>query len=326
MFPTVDLYGIKSWFRFGFLFVIGFILCFLIHIFPLQNPVYAESGVSKQLVEQGIASYQKNQFSEAIAFWEQALSQLLSNEDKVIVYNNLAQAYRKIGQLDQAIEAWEKAIQLSPFNNELEVAKFKIEQGQTYSELGQHEQAIKLLESVLKIAKENKDEELAAIAQGSLANSYWALGDYSTALIAGQASVIIAQNINNNSYLATALNNLGNIYFSLAEKEIFQANLADLEGDIFGKEELEALAESHFQTALNTFQKSVEISETVGGMTAIRTRLNFNRMLRQLPLDLLKESTEILVRENQNEILSLLNNQPPSRDKAYALINLADSL
>lgn len=79
-------------------------LCCIVNILPSSQAnwqVAANSLSSSQLVQQGIERYQVGKYTEAIALWQQALSEI--SEDTAIVRSNLAQAYRQIGQGSQAI-------------------------------------------------------------------------------------------------------------------------------------------------------------------------------------------------------------------------------
>ena len=55
-------------------------------------------------VQQGIAHYQAGDFAAAIEAWLEALSTISHPLNRAAVLNNLALAYQKIGQFDQAID------------------------------------------------------------------------------------------------------------------------------------------------------------------------------------------------------------------------------
>src|SRR5205085_2990317 len=94
-------------YRFSFLYFAGFVLCLTLGVFPIrQTPVVAQSNSAEQLVRAGIEQYKAGKFNEAIALWQQVLPQIKEAQDKAAVHTNLALAYRQIGQLTEAFQAW----------------------------------------------------------------------------------------------------------------------------------------------------------------------------------------------------------------------------
>jgi tetratricopeptide (TPR) repeat protein len=332
--------------HFSLLFLVGFTLCLVVNTVPwqLNRQVAAQSLPSNQLVQQGIECYEEGKFTSAITLWQQALSQTLGTKDKAVVHSNLAQAYRQIGQLAQAIAQWEQAIQIYRSEDDASrrfVAPLLAEQAQAYNDLGQHQRAILLSQSAIEIAGKNQDQLVVAAAWGGLGNAYWALGNYEQALAAHQASLNIARKLRNPGYITTALNNLGNVFTSRAERYRYQANAAQLEGDSQQEARLTQLAAQDTTAALNAFKQSVRESQALGGipgsslrmslgMAEVRALLNLNRLLEQdyANRDAARSPLpkQDLILSNRNRILALLEAQPDSRDKAYALINLVASL
>ncbi|MBD1832755.1 CHAT domain-containing protein [Cyanobacteria bacterium FACHB-472] len=355
----------RGWHRFSLLFLSGFILCFALNALPiksagvsvatqpfsdkadltpqppslsgkgekLQEPLpYKEKLTEKYgvathqtsviastssvgLVQQGIERYQVGNFTEAIALWQEALAQTKQAKDRAVIHTNLAVAYRQTGKIDRAIASWEQAIQIyaKDGKSDRQIAKLLTEQAQAYSDLGQYRKAIALLQPDIKIS----DKSTQAAAQGALGNAYWALGDYEQALAAHDASLKIARELQSNNLQSTALNNRGNVYLSRAERYRYQATLARLEGDPQFKE-LTKLAENDVNAAQSSFQESVAVG---GSGSAIQALLNLNRLLERSPSPNLAE-----IANNRNSALALIEQAPDSRDKAYALINIADSL
>jgi len=84
-----------------------------------------------------------------------------------------------------------------------------LEQAQSYSSLGQPRAAITLLcgaysgdqvcvrESALQIARAQKDRQTEAAVLGSLGNAYLLMGEYNQAIAYLQASLKVANEINN---------------------------------------------------------------------------------------------------------------------------------
>lgn len=331
---------VSRWHRFSFLLLASLFFCLGIHaMLPGQadqlatatqrqlitSTLVSTSGVvDSQVVQQGLERYQAGKFAEAIALWQQALPQIWADKDRVIVLNNLALAYRQTGKLSEAITHWEQAVQIYRSQRDpvmrQPLAGILIEQAQAYNALGQHQRAITMLQSALEITQQTKNPLHEAAAQGAIGNAYWALGDYELALTAQQTSLKIARELNNPIYIATALNNLGNIYVGRGIRYGYQATVANLEGD---DKEAEALTQSAIadQTeARKLFEQSVQTAKNVTAWEEIRGLMNLTRLLQQS-----SPTSENLIVSNWQRVQELLNTLPDSRDKAYALINLAES-
>ncbi len=353
-----------SWFSRRFvhrilLFILGASFC----VFPvvvegkMPGLAVAQSVSSSQLVDQGVRSYQAGKYPEAIAVWEQALRQPLSPSDRATVQSNLGQAYRQVGQLDKAIAQWEQVIQFykkqGDASSQKALAQLLTEQAQAYSDLGQHKTAIDRLQAAIELAQKERDDLTEAAAQGALGNAHWALGAYDDALTAHQKSLGLACRLDNQSYVTTALNNLGNVFVSRSERFRYQSNAASLEGDTTTEQQLTRQANHDSRVALAAYLRSAEISRSVGNLAEAKALLNLNRLLDQLPVAspvsmpelacetlnfkaLLSPSEKSLpspsatlnrelIARNRHRILALLEGEPDSQDKAYGYINLANS-
>jgi CHAT domain-containing protein len=353
-----------SWFSRWFvhrilLFILGASFC----VFPvvvegkMSGLAVAQSVSSSQLVDQGVRSYQTGKYPEAIAVWEQALKQPLSPSDRATVQSNLGQAYRQVGQLDKAIAQWEQVIQFykkqGDASSQKALAQLLTEQAQAYSDLGQHKTAIDRLQAAIELAQKERDDLTEAAAQGALGNAHWALGAYDDALTAHQKSLGLACRLDNQSYVTTALNNLGNVFVSRSERFRYQSNAASLEGDTTTEQRLTRQANHDNRVALAAYLRSAEISRSVGNLAEAKALLNLNRLLDQLPVAspvsmpelacetlnfkaLLSPSEKSLpspsatlnrelIARNRHRILALLEGEPDSQDKAYGYINLANS-
>jgi len=344
------------WRRFGIFFLASLVVCFVLHAWSegQAEPLTAapetqllSSPSQNQLVQQGIERYQAGKFTEAIALWQQALPQISAAKDRAVIYSNLALAYRQTGQLAGAIAQWEQAIQIYRAQNEAmrqPLAGLLIEQAQAYTDLGQQRVAIPLLQSAIQIALQNQDRLTEAAAQGALGNAHWALGEYEQALKAQKNSLKIAQELNNATYIATALNDLGNVYVGRGARYSYQAMLADLEGDDQQAARLSQIAEQDKAKARQSFEQSAETARGVAGFEEVRGLMNLNRLLEKgtedrgqpagkdsssslianRPSPMINPSDQDLMVRNWNRVGELLTSAPNSRDKAYALINLAE--
>ncbi len=343
----------QRWCRFTVLFLANLLLCISIHNWSSGQWIFSAVALEMptvistsqvQLVQRGIEFYQAGKFTEAIATWEQALPQITTPKDKAIVHTNLAAAYRQIGQLPQAIAQWEQALQIyrtqEDKSSRKALATSLTEQAQAYSDLGQHQRSITLLESAISLAVENQDPLIEAAAQGALGNAHWALGNYDQALVAQQTSLKIARQLNNTRYIATALNNLGNIYVSQATRYSYQAQLAQLEGDDQQTIRLTQAANQDRAQARTFFEQSAQTAQPLGGLEEVRALMNLNHLIirSHLPISAgnsLKELTrlqrpltateqEFIIR-NGKRVKELLVKVPDSWEKAYTLINLAEN-
>ncbi len=310
--------------RFSILFLAGFVLCLTLSILPVrQTTVVAQSNSADQLVSTGIEQYKAGKFNEAIALWQQVLPQITEAKDRAAVHTNLALAYRQIGQLTRATQEWEQAIQIYQRQDDeaarSQLPKLLTEQAQTYNELGQNRRAIKILQSAVELTKQNPDSRTQAATLGALGNAYWAVGNYEQALLSHQASLKIARQLNPD-YLATSLNNLGNLYISRSERYRYQANIARVEGDDTENTRLIQLEQQEIAAARSAFEESLRQTQALGGIAQIRALLNLNRLLEQLP-----SPDWAAIARNRQQSLALVETLPDSRDKVYILINLAES-
>ncbi|AFZ18388.1 CHAT domain-containing protein [Allocoleopsis franciscana] len=324
----------QHWHRFSLLFLASLVFCCVFHFGSLRQVAHSATPQRQftasipsqepysQVVQQGVERYQAGKFTEAIALWQKVLSQITSPKERAALYSNLALAYRQIGQSGKAIAHWQQAIQIYQHQDDQaarsQLPKLLTEQAQAYNELGQNRQAIKILQSALERAKQIPDLQTQAATLGALANAYWAVGNYEKALFSHQASLKIARQLNTPDYIASSLNNLGNLYISRSERYRYQANVARVEGDEPEKIRLMQLAEQEMTAAQSAFNESLRETQAVGGITYVKTLLNLNRLLEQLP-----SPDWAAIARNREKLLVRVETLPDSRDKAYILINLA---
>ncbi|MEQ9669174.1 CHAT domain-containing protein [Coleofasciculus sp. G2-EDA-02] len=339
-------HGWQLWRRFIGLSLASLVFCISFHPWftgqaesatEIQQQQLLTPTAEKQLVSKGIESYQIGEFAQAITFWEQALPQITDEKDRAIVHNNLALAYRQMGELAQAIAHWEKAIQIyqafPDAENRKQIAGLLTEQAQTYNDLGQHPRAITLLESAIELTTKYPDPLTEAAAQGALGNAHWSLGNYDQALSAHKRSLKIARELNNTSFIATALNNLGNVYMSQATRYSYQAQVAELEGDIEQTTRLTQEAIQDWTQARTFFEQSLQTAQALESLTEIKALMNLNRWVISRHLvnvgnnsaQPLSSADQEFLQTNWQRVRELLVRIPDSRQKAYTLINLAQS-
>lgn len=331
----------RRFYRFKFLFLISFILSLLINMTPVGWgwQISLAQSPTPPLLQSGQARYQAGEFSQAIAQWQQALAQAKTGLEKATLHTHLGRAYRQVGNLEAAIAQWQKAIELYNLSadppGQQAVARILTQQAQAYSEQGQHQQAKTLLESATQLAEKSQDTMTGAIAQAALGKAYWGLGDYDRAeaahlrslqLATGTATdqsdpLSLATKLPQSDYAATLLKNLGNVYLSRADRFLFQANAACLQkSDKQARELLLNAVNPNADKAAKTLKQSITASQ--GGMATVQALLNYSQLLTRFPD---ASSTVNLVTPYQEQARRLLVDLPDSRDKAYALITLAQT-
>jgi superkiller protein 3 len=120
-------------------------------------------------------------------------------------WNGLGDVYRALQQYDQAIEAYQKAIQLKndeawPYHNLAFV----------YKSLGHHQQAATLYQQAIERFKPDKHK---AVAWNNLGNVYTALGRYEAAVEAYQEATRL------NAAYALPWNSMGEVYNRMGQEE-----------------------------------------------------------------------------------------------------------
>lgn len=296
---------------------------------PHTGRLDTEFRSASSLVDAGLAAYERGEFVAAIETWQQALDTPLAAADVATVYGNLAAAYQAIGQPERAAIAWNSAIdyyETQP-DNDLIVAQLLVEQAQSFDTLGQHKRAIELLERAIALADSADDAETLAAANGALGNAQWAAGDYEQAIRAHRASLEIARETENVLFSAIAYNNLGNVYESQVQRFQYQLGVAEAEGEIADAERFQSNLTRSIASAIDAAQRSVAVSQQIGGIVEARALLNLNRIL-ALRIDdrddaTLSRATIAEIEANRDRAIALLEREPASRNKAFALINAA---
>lgn len=275
--------------------------------------------------DQALFQYNSGQYQEAIKLWSQALKQTSDRKVLATLYTNLGSAYRQVGSLGQAIQAWDEAIKIYKSSQGKEsnrlLAQVLTEQAQAYNALGQSRTAVPLLEEAIEKASKHQDLNTLAAANGALGNAHLALGEFDAAITSNKKSLEFSTNLKNSGFIATALNNLGNVYSNRYQRYALQANSVKLEGDDKEVVRLNGLMQQDFAFSKQAYEQSIDISKTIGGIQQAKAMLNLARFLEQS-----EPSEQNTVNKYRSEAMVLLDAVPDSRSKAYALINLAESL
>jgi CHAT domain-containing protein len=113
---------------------------------------------------------------------------------------------------------------------------------------------------------------------------------------------------------------------SKALRSSYQANVADSEGDEKEVIRLTQAATQDRAEAKTFFEQSVQTARGVAVLEEVRALLNLTHLLEVGNGKALPQSpNQDLIESNWNRLRELLSNAPDSREKAYALINLAES-
>jgi CHAT domain-containing protein/tetratricopeptide (TPR) repeat protein len=79
----------------------------------LPQPASSDADLLQaDLLQQGIDRYESQQYTEAIALWQQALAQLSQPAPRAFVLSNLSLAYQQLGQWQEAAEAIAQSLDL----------------------------------------------------------------------------------------------------------------------------------------------------------------------------------------------------------------------
>jgi len=180
---------------------------------------------AEDLLNQGIEQYQKSQFREALASWEQALA-----------------LYREIGY---------RRGEASSLGN----------LGLAYQSLGQYQRAIDFHEQSLTIAREIGDRQGEASSLGNLGLAYYSLGQYQKTIDFHEQHLTIAREIGDRRGEANSLNNLG---VALQKTEQYPEAEAILRESIKVQEAIRVgLQDSHQISIFETQRSSYRMLEEV---------------------------------------------------------------
>lgn len=313
---------------FGILFLTGCLMCLGLEIFaPWQIVQAMPPSLSGKIDRQSSATarYSSRQYREAIKLWTDALTQTSDNKTRATLHTNLGSAYRQIGSIGEAIASWEKAAKIYRSQNDKEsnrlLAQVLTEQGQAYNALGQSRIALPILKTAIELTQKNQDASTEAAARGALGNAYFALGDFEEAIASQKASLELATKLNNPKLITVAANNLGNVFKSRYQRYILQSNSAKREGDEKEETRLLNLAKENKLAAIQYYENSLQSSQAVGEMLQVKALLNLARLL-----DMGESSQQKISQKYRQQAMLILDKEPDSRAKIYALINLAQNL
>jgi CHAT domain-containing protein len=275
-------------------------------------------------IQAGVKQYQQGDYSGAIGAWQAHLKSATNVSQRQLLLQNIAQAQKQIGNLDDAIETWQTLIDLTKQQNNQPLQGLAlIEQAQVYSALGRPRSAINLLcnsaqlttcpsQSALAIAQQSRNLNAQAAALGGLGDAYRTLGEYDRANEILKSALTIAQQSQNTDHQLAALNSLGNNARSLRQRHLRRAASLTRQGESTLAQTQTEQAQQQTTIAQQYFQQSLTLAEKAQNRSLqVQARLN------QLSLTPSPIPAEI------QTIQQLITQLPNSRTKIYSTIDLA---
>jgi CHAT domain-containing protein len=324
-------------------------LCFGQILSTNGQAVESRNDVS-QLVSQGVEKYQAGNFSAAIDKWKAALNvypKNTVNANVTVINENIARAYRQLGQSEKALEFWKPVIAYHRgSNNWQKLGRSQTEEAQEYINMGQPMKAIALLcgtyyrresdkenalqtaleknqckpESALQIARREKDAQGEVATLGSLGEAYHKRGNYDVAI---EQYLKSALEIKSTGYEFALNNSLGKSHLSRAQLWNIRANSARQQDYEKREERFNLNSKQDYQQALKYFQNSLKIARQQNNKFAqIQVLSNIIQLsYRSKLLNIIPQSQ---VDEAIKDALIIVNQLPLSRTKVYAQIDLAN--
>ncbi|MBD2527808.1 CHAT domain-containing protein [Nostoc sp. FACHB-133] len=291
-----------------------------------------------QPVQQGLKLYQAGDIQGAIKSWRAALlnQQRTSNySEKISVRTYLVRAYQQVGQIPEAIAQLKEVIAYYRQKNEpIKVGRMLTEQAQLYSSLGQQRRAITILcgqnqsnarctqDSAIEIARHHSDDLGEVAAWGSLGNAHRLQGEYEQAISNFERSDEIAKRVDNQTYIVSNLNGLANTYASLAKSNQHRAKFASEVGDKKAAKKYQQYTVANNNQAVDYFEQSLNLARSQNDkVNELRSLLGLVKLYYHQ-----HSQDKAIVNNTLQQALIVVEQLPDSRDKAYAVIQLANLL
>jgi tetratricopeptide (TPR) repeat protein len=224
--------------------------------------------------------HQQSRFREAVNICRTTLEIV----EHYSILNNLARSERKIGDIDSAIEHYQRALEISPMDNKLEKGTIINNLAVIYRETGQINQAISFNQQSLRIFQYLADSKGQILALVEKARLYTLQGQLNESIFIYQKCLELFRNVREDiqgeltQYKATILHNLANIYS--IQKQFDQAiplyqhslEIKEYIGDIQGYSvTLNSLAfiyanQGQFDQAIPLYKYSLELKEHIGDL------------------------------------------------------------
>ena len=164
--------------------------------------------------------------------------QMPHNDQYVLAVRNLGHCNWKSGDLNKAIELFEKTIELNKHMKKFEeIPQDLINIGALYQQKDEYETSIEYASRALEIFTKNKNNKGIGFAIGNLGVNYFKLGDYQKSLEYLHKSATFAEERKDQESLARTLNSIAMCYLKLG---LFEKAVEFIQRTICIKEEMNA--------------------------------------------------------------------------------------
>lgn len=287
-------------------------------------------------IQQGKQLYEAGRITESINVLQQAIANYRNRGDELkqaVALSNLALAYQKLGNLNQAQQAITQSLELFGINqNSIQnpsVAKIIDIQGSIQLDLGKAEEALKTWQNSESIYKQINNQNGVVSSRINQATAWQVLGFYRRSLTILTALGQEAQTQPNSINKAIELCSLGdalqlagdlkqsrealNQSLKIAQRLNSPPNISAAFLSLGNT----ARVEQNFSQAIKFYQQAAKV--TTNPTTKVQAQIN------QFSLLVNNRNTEA-AKTLLPQIEAQLNNLPPSQTNIYARINLAQSL
>ena len=307
--------------------------------FPVAANIILKSQVEKTQyiasLEKGKELYEAGIFSESVNILQQVVTEYRNQGLKLqqaVALSNLALAYQKLGNLNQAqiaITESVKLIQNQKSKSQNTLAAILNIQGSIQLDLGKAEQALKTWQSAESIYKKINNQNGVVKSRINQATTWQVLGFYRRSLTILTALEQEAQTQPNSINKAIELRSLGDALQLAGDlkqsREVLNQSLKIAQKLKSPQNVSAALVslgnttriEQNYPAAIKFYQQAAKV--TTNQTTKVRATIN------QFSLLVNNRNTEA-AKALLPEIEAQLNNLPPSQTNIYARINLVQSL
>lgn len=282
-------------------------------------------GIAKSYNTLGTTYKAKSEYPKALEQFQKALpifEELGKKKEIATVLMNFGTVYRPLKEYDKALDYYKKAL---PIAAEAGAKKLKGlllgNMGVVYMAQDKVDEQIKVNQEALKIFKEIGDKQNVAWILGNTGDAYSIKGNYQQAMLYQDSAIAIFEELGVLTYKAGSIENIGNYYFEMAQKEkdatlrtqylkrsIEQFNAAKEILEKIGdpdylKNEYIALSKSQallgdYENALSNYmiytnlKDSVITKETKESITKLETKRELELRDKEIVIQQLKKRTE----------------------------------
>jgi CHAT domain-containing protein len=291
-----------------------------------NHSVMAQTTNPSQWVTEGIEDYKQANYQEAINNWQKALNIASEPQERSIILENIARAYQKLDQTEQALGTWVKVEDYwIEVGNKIKLGRVFTEKAQIYLNMGQPQTAIALLcnspdlntcqpKTALAIARKNEDTQGESAALGILGEAYRLKGKYDQSI----QTLEMALSLSSSSYQASLQQSLGNTH--TARGQLWQLRAKSSEkSDNIRANIFKANAISDYQQAADNFRSSVQLSDDPW--------IKLENLLSLIRLSYYAQDFNLISPQKRDndlqQALTLLNTLSPTTTPIYGSIELA---